>query len=75
MAQWGESDEMYRSFLIRMWRVVLVETGEGSWQYEVEHIQSGRQWFFHSLDELLTFLRHVEDMGEKDDFEPHSNPK
>jgi hypothetical protein len=29
----------------------------GDWQGEVEHIQSGRQWRFHSLDELLGWLR------------------
>ena len=49
----------YASFMIRLWR----ETGPGppqatgDWQGEVEHIQSGRQWRFDSLDELLGWLR------------------
>ncbi len=26
------------------------------WQSEIEHIQTGRLWYFHTLDELLEFL-------------------
>lgn len=26
------------------------------WQSEIEHIQTGRRWYFHTLDELLEFL-------------------
>lgn len=29
------------------------------WHGEVEHIQSGAQWTFQTLDELLGFLRRV----------------
>ena len=49
----------YVSFLVRMWREEDPEQPGrfGDWQGEVEHIQSGRQWSFVRLEELLEFLR------------------
>ncbi len=43
-----------------MWRVSARrgEEEEG-WQYEIEHIQSGRRWYFASWNDVLTFLTHV----------------
>lgn len=51
---------IYISFLLRMWRVSARrgEEEEG-WQYEIEHIQSGRRWYFASWNDVLTFLTHV----------------
>lgn len=61
----------YVSFLVRMWR----ERNQGSagnappvkpatsqdWSSEVEHIQSGQCWHFHTLNDLLGFLRQQGD--------------
>jgi hypothetical protein len=52
----------YASFLVRLWRLH-ERSGNGilaEWQSEVEHIQSGNTWKFHSLEGLETFLhRHA----------------
>lgn len=50
---------VYASFLIRLWRQTgpLSEVNPGDWQSEVEHIQSGQRWKFHTLEDLLIFLR------------------
>lgn len=56
----------YASFLVRLWR----EAGPNGcehiidWQSEVEHIQTGRRWKFHTVDELLSFLRRQTDEPE-----------
>ena len=49
----------YASFMIRLWREKSPGPPQatGDWQGEVEHIQSGRQWRFYGLDELLGWLR------------------
>jgi hypothetical protein len=54
----------YASFLVRMWRPVLSAAPEraGSWQGEIEHIQSGRRLVFGSPEELLVLL--LEQAGE-----------
>jgi hypothetical protein len=61
----------YLSFLIRMWCESIAEE-PGSvqdWQGEIEHIQSGRQWQFRTIEELVQFLRdpalNVQDQGEE----------
>jgi hypothetical protein len=47
----------YASYLVRMWREPGQHTAAADgWQGEVEHIQSGRQWRFDHLPELLTLL-------------------
>lgn len=46
----------YLSFVVRLWKGELSD-----WHSEVEHIQSGAHWRFHTLDDTLAFLRrHVE---------------
>lgn len=49
----------YASFLIRMWRQTgpLDPDRPVGWQSEVKHIQSGQQWEFSTLEELLNFMR------------------
>lgn len=56
----------YASFLIRLWREAGVDATAppADWHSEVEHIQTGRQWTFSTLDELLGFLRRQTDKPE-----------
>jgi hypothetical protein len=56
----------YLSFLVRLWCENEPAASDPcpQWQGEVEHIQSGQQWKFNSLDELLEFLRRqIENHG------------
>ena len=48
----------YISFLLRLWRDRDPDHSEqlGEWQGEIEHIQSGRRWRFHTIEELTQFL-------------------
>ena len=46
----------YASFLVRLWRYVERNGRLAEWESEVEHIQSGEQWSFHTLAELEAFL-------------------
>jgi hypothetical protein len=50
---------MYISFLVRLWREPGQETPTppADWHSEIECIQTGKRWTFHTLDELLEFLR------------------
>jgi hypothetical protein len=50
----------YASFLVRMWRADDAEAVPSGclWRGEVQHIQSGQEWRFDSLKELLGFLRY-----------------
>lgn len=47
----------YASFLIRMWREGEANGTYAEWESEVEHIQSGERWKFHSFKELEEFFR------------------
>ncbi len=54
----------YVSFLIRLWREddPDPEAPAADWKAQVEHIQSGRQWTFRTVEETLAFLhRQVKD--------------
>ena len=55
----------YASFLVRMWRQTCTNrtTENADWQCEVEHIQSGERWSFHTMNELLAFLRQQAEEG------------
>ena len=56
----------YASSLIRLWRETAADAREltADWHSEVEHIPTGEQWTFDTLDEMLSFLRHgAEDPG------------
>lgn len=46
------------SFLVRLWREEAGDASEpaGTWESQVEHIQTGRRWSFSTLPELLEFL-------------------
>ncbi|MGD2078828.1 MAG: hypothetical protein PVH18_10615 [Chloroflexota bacterium] len=49
--------EDYASFLVRIWTVPEKEVASGgSWQAEVEMIQTGEQWRFSNLEALVAFL-------------------
>jgi hypothetical protein len=54
-----EETASYASFLVRLWRKgePKLPGDTGGWQGEVEHIQSGQQWSFDTLEELLSVLR------------------
>ena len=54
------SEPSYRSFLVRLWQAEASAT-PATWQGEVAHIQSGAQWHFASLHELLVFLAQQAD--------------
>jgi hypothetical protein len=47
----------YASFLIRIWRESEAHETYAEWESEVEHIQSGEIWKFHTLKELEVFFR------------------
>jgi len=49
----------YLSFPIRLWRGPSLEAVGAAphWHAELQHIQSGESWAFHSLDELFAFVR------------------
>jgi len=44
----------YASFLVRLWRA---PAGDHDWLAQAEHIPSGEQRYFASLDELCRFIR------------------
>jgi hypothetical protein len=56
----------YMSFLVRMWQEHSPNLPEtmADWHSEVEHIQSGQQWVFHTLETLLCFLQEMADDPE-----------
>jgi steroid delta-isomerase-like uncharacterized protein len=48
----------YASFMLRLWRTHRPElSGNANWQSEIQHIQTGQRWSFHTIDALLNFLR------------------
>lgn len=49
----------YASFLIRLWRENDAGACDGGvdWESEVEHVQTGERWAFHTVEELLAFPR------------------
>jgi len=57
----------YASYLVRLWREPASDHSVADyWQGEVEHIQSGRQWRFERLPDLLAILDvHSEDDDER----------
>jgi hypothetical protein len=63
---WQVSSPRYASFLVRVWRADRQEAAPSAeaWQGELEHIQSGQQWTFQALEELVHLLRRqVEEAG------------
>ena len=44
------------SFLVRVWR----EADSAGWQGSVEHVRTGETATFHSLEELLDFVKRWE---------------
>ncbi|MEZ4861702.1 MAG: hypothetical protein R3C14_10355 [Caldilineaceae bacterium] len=57
----------YRSFLLRLWQDPTPEP-HPAWRGELVHVQSGRRWFFATLEALLEFL--AAQGGQVDDFPP-----
>lgn len=57
----------YASFLIRLWREVGRDqpSPTSDWHSDVEHIQTGEQWKFDTLEGLLSFLRCEAEEGGK----------
>jgi hypothetical protein len=51
----------YTSFLLRLWREPSPEVegraAGGEWLVQIEHIPSGEQRYFASLEDCLTFIR------------------
>ncbi len=45
---------VYLSLLVRLWYVPTREGGR--WEGEVEHVQSGRRWWFGDLESMVKFL-------------------
>ncbi len=48
----------YLSLLVRMWHEEDSKAAAtpGDWHSEVEHIQSGQQWKFETLNDLVNFV-------------------
>jgi hypothetical protein len=49
----------YGSFLVRLWYAHQEGNRDHAGHAEVEHIQSGARWSFHTCDALLTFLQRA----------------
>jgi len=47
---------MYASFLIRVWQDAETIPSVAQWRVEIEHIQSGQQHCFDTLEQALDFL-------------------
>ena len=51
----------YTSFLVRLWREPELDAGGGAtvgeWLVQIEHIPSGEQRYFASLEECFAFIR------------------
>jgi hypothetical protein len=49
----------YVSFVVRLWRELGQATPEPltDWYSEVECLQTGQRWTYHTLEALLDFLR------------------
>ncbi|MBI3979647.1 MAG: hypothetical protein HY331_15815 [Chloroflexi bacterium] len=54
----------YASYFIRLWRD---QTLDREWTVQIEHIQSGEQRYFASLEDLFAFLRAQLPGGRKGD--------
>lgn len=53
------TSEVYESFLVRIWRKQGTNAQEGQWHGEIEQIQNGLRWAFHTLPDLLAFLQQA----------------
>jgi len=51
--------EAYESFVIRIWHQQATNGQECQWCSEIEQIQNGLRWRFHTLTDLLTFLQQA----------------
>jgi hypothetical protein len=51
------SEDLYYSFLIRLWRESSIDNHEASWRGEVESVQTGQRWEFGDLREMLCFIQ------------------
>lgn len=50
---------MYASFLVRIWQdaeTAAIIPSVATWRVEIEHIQSGQQRLFDTLEQALNFL-------------------
>ncbi len=52
----------YRAYLLRLWRV---EDNGKRWRARLEDIGSGASLGFGSLEQLLAFLQHLGEEGDK----------
>jgi hypothetical protein len=65
------SEFWYASFLVRLWRLGKSDPPAvlNHWQCEIEQIQSGQQWRFYSLEEMLKFLeKYTDQIEDKNQF-------
>lgn len=57
----NKSRPEYTSFLVRLWREPPASAGQQAnydeWLAQVEHIPSGEQRYFTSLDDLFAFIQ------------------
>lgn len=58
--------EAYESFIVRIWRQQVTNAQERLWCGEIEQIQNGLRWRFHTLTDLLTFLQQAANDRETD---------
>ena len=58
--------EAYESFVVRIWHKQATNAQERQWRGEIEQIQNGLRWRFHTLIDLLTFLQQAADDYETD---------
>jgi hypothetical protein len=64
----------YFSFIVRIWRersLTHPEIVKPGWQGEVEQIQTGEQWTFETLDEMLRFFRRRKEEMERAEGDTH----
>ncbi|MDX1417276.1 MAG: hypothetical protein R3293_23920 [Candidatus Promineifilaceae bacterium] len=65
-----KAEEIYSSYLIRIWRNDL-KNGRPttlSWHVEVRHIQSGESWHMDDRQHLMTFLINLIEENESTAF-------
>ena len=51
----NEAQHGYVSYLLRLWQAQ--NNGDWVWRASLECSQSGRQWFFANLEDLLVFVK------------------
>lgn len=53
------TQDEYESFVVRIWRKQATNAQERQWCGEIEQIQNGLRWTFHTLPALLAFLQQA----------------